>query len=123
LGGQRIAVLGLSFKPHTDDVRESPTIELVRQLWEDGLDVVVHDPDIQLDEMVGSNWAHLERQLPQIREISRSSLDETLEAADVVVVSQRRREFSEALQRLNSTQVVDLVSIDSAPAASKPKVR
>jgi GDP-mannose 6-dehydrogenase len=123
LGGQRIAVLGLSFKPHTDDVRESPTIELVRQLWEDGLDVVVHDPDIQLDEMVGSNWAHLERQLPQIREISRSSLDETLEAADVVVVSQRRREFSEALQRLNSAQVVDLVSIDSAAAASKPSVR
>jgi GDP-mannose 6-dehydrogenase len=122
LGGQRIAVLGLSFKPHTDDVRESPTIELVRQLWEDGLDVVVHDPDIQLDEMVGSNWAHLERQLPQIREISRSSLAETLEAADIVVVSQRRREFSEAVRRLNNARVIDLVSIDSAGAASNPDV-
>jgi UDP-glucose 6-dehydrogenase len=103
-------------------VRESPTIELVRQLWEDGLDVVVHDPDIQLDEMVGSNWAHLERQLPQIREISRSSLAETLEAADIVVVSQRRREFSEAVRRLNNARVIDLVSIDSAGAASNPDV-
>jgi GDP-mannose 6-dehydrogenase len=120
LGGQRVAVLGLSFKPHTDDVRESPTIELVRQLWEDGLDVVVHDPDIQLDEMLGSNWAHLERQLPQIREIARSSLEETLEAAEIIVVSQRRREFSEAVQRLNNAQVIDLVSIDFAATASNP---
>jgi GDP-mannose 6-dehydrogenase len=120
LGGQRIAVLGLSFKPHTDDVRESPTIELVRQLWEDGLDVVVHDPDIQLDEMLGSNWAHLERQLPQIREISRSSLADTLEAADVVVVSQRRGEFSEAVRRLDSARVIDLVSADTVTRASQP---
>jgi GDP-mannose 6-dehydrogenase len=118
LRSRRVAVLGLSFKPHTDDVRESPTIELVRQLWEDGLDVVVHDPDICLDEMLGSNRAHLERQLPQIREIIRSSLAETLESADVVVVSQRRREFRDALQRLNGTAVVDLVSVDSPIAAS-----
>jgi len=118
LGGQRVAVLGLSFKPHTDDVRESPTIELVRQLWEDGLDVVVHDPDIQLDEMLGSNWAHLERQLPQIREIARPSVEETLEAADIIVVSQRRPEFSEAVRRLNNARVIDLVSMDSAATAS-----
>jgi GDP-mannose 6-dehydrogenase len=118
LGSRRVAVLGLSFKPHTDDVRESPTIELVRQLWEDGLDVLVHDPDICLDEMLGSNRAHLERQLPQIREIIRSSLAETVESADVVVVSQRRAEFGDVLRRLNGTAVVDLVSIDSAAAAA-----
>jgi GDP-mannose 6-dehydrogenase len=118
LGGRRVAVLGLSFKPQTDDVRESPTIELVRQLWEDGLDVVVHDPDIRLDEMLGSNQAHLERQLPQIREIIRPGLTETLEAADIVVVSQRRPEFSEAVRSLNGAQVIDLVGIDAADAAS-----
>jgi GDP-mannose 6-dehydrogenase len=119
LGGRRVAVLGLSFKPHTDDVRESPTIELVRQLWQDGFDVVVHDPDIRLDEMLGSNRAYLERQLPQIRQIVRSSVAETLEGADVVVVSQRRREFSEAIQQLNGPRVFDLIGIDDA-AASNP---
>ena len=118
LGGRRIAVLGLSFKPHTDDVRESPTIQLVRELWEDGLEVLVHDPDIRLEEMLGANRAFLERQLPQIAEIARSSLDETLEGADIVVVTQRRREFGEALSRLDSTKVLDLVSLDSPPASS-----
>ncbi len=119
LGGQRVGVLGLSFKPQTDDVRESPTIELVRQLWEDGLDVVVHDPDIQLDEMLGSNLAHLERQLPQIRQIARATLEEAVEKADVVVVTQRRDEFSEGVRHLNGTPVIDLVGFDSAiPALS-----
>jgi GDP-mannose 6-dehydrogenase len=118
LGGQRIAVLGLSFKPYTDDVRESPTIELVRQLWEDGLDVLVHDPDIRLDDMLGSNRAHLERQLPQIRQIARPTLAETLIAADIVVVSHRRPEFSEALQRVDGARVIDLVGIDPATAAT-----
>jgi GDP-mannose 6-dehydrogenase len=119
LGGRRVAILGLSFKPHTDDVRESPTIELVRQLWQDGFDVVVHDPDIRLDEMLGSNRAYLERLLPQIHQIIRLSLAETLEGVDVVVVSQRRREFTEAVRHLDGARVLDLIGIDAA-AASNP---
>jgi GDP-mannose 6-dehydrogenase len=118
LGGRRIAVLGLSFKPSTDDVRESPTIQLVRELWEEGFDVTVHDPDIRLEEMLGANRAFLERQLPQIGEIARSSVAETLDGADIVVVSQRRREFTEALKQLEPKKVLDLVSLDSLPAAS-----
>ena len=120
LGGRRIAVLGLSFKPQTDDVRESPTIQLVRGLWEDGFDVVVHDPDIRLEEMLGSNREYLERQLPQIGEIAKSSLAETLQGADIVVVSQRRREFSDAMENLEGVKVVDLVGMDPPPAASSP---
>jgi GDP-mannose 6-dehydrogenase len=117
LGGQRIAVLGLSFKPSTDDVRESPTIQLVRELWEEGFDVTVHDPDIRLDEMLGANRAFLERQLPQIAEIAKSSVAQALDGADVVVVSQRRREFTEAVRRLEPKKVLDLVSLDSLPAS------
>jgi GDP-mannose 6-dehydrogenase len=117
LGGQRIAVLGLSFKPSTDDVRESPTIQLVRELWEEGFDVTVHDPDIRLEEMLGANRAFLERQLPQIAEIARSSVAQALDGADVVVVSQRRREFTEAVRRLEPKKVLDLVSLDSLPAS------
>jgi GDP-mannose 6-dehydrogenase len=111
LRARRIAVLGLSFKPGTDDVRESPTVDLIRELWQDGLDVVVHDPDIQLDEMLGTNLEYLARQLPQIREIARSSLTEALDGADAVVVSQRRTEFVDAVQRLNGERVVDLVDL------------
>lgn len=111
LGARRIAVLGLSFKAGTDDVRESPTVSLIRELWQDGLDVVVHDPDIQLDEMLGTNREYLARQLPQIAEIVRVRLDDALDGAEAVVVSQKRPEFVDAVQGLEEASVIDLVDL------------
>jgi len=55
-----VAVLGLSFKPGTDDLRESPVIGLIRDLWQDGVDVLVHDPDVQPEKMLGANREYLE---------------------------------------------------------------
>lgn len=49
LRGRRVAVLGLTFKPHTDDTRYSPSLALIRQLLELGADVVAHDPVLPLD--------------------------------------------------------------------------
>jgi len=110
LGARRVGVLGLSFKPGTDDVRESPIITLIRDLWQDGVSVLVHDPDVQLDEMLGRNREYLERQLPQITQILRPQITDVLNECQVVVVSQKRPEFITALQALNDRIVVlDLV--------------
>lgn len=112
IGARAIAVLGLGFKAGTDDLRESPAIELVRQLWQDGLDVVVHDPDVRLDEMLGSNRSYLERQLPQIEAILRDHLADAVAEVDVVVVSQDRPEFAAAVRQLPPhVAVLDLVRL------------
>ena len=68
---KRVAILGLSFKAQTDDLRESPVVDLIRSLWQDGIDTLVCDPNINLELMLGSNREYLERQLPQIRDILR----------------------------------------------------
>jgi GDP-mannose 6-dehydrogenase len=118
LGAQRVAVLGLSFKPGTDDLRESPIIGLIRDLWQDGVDVLVHDPDVQPETMLGSNRAYLERQLPQIHQILRPHIAEVLHECHVAVVSQKRPEFIAALQALNGrVTVLDLVRLGDDPAA------
>jgi GDP-mannose 6-dehydrogenase len=118
LGAQRVAVLGLSFKPNTDDLRESPIIGLIRDLWQDGVDVLVHDPDVQPETMLGSNRAYLERQLPQIHQILRPHIAEVLHECHVAVVSQKRPEFIAALQALNGrVTVLDLVRLGDDPAA------
>jgi len=117
MGAQRVAVLGLSFKPHTDDLRESPIIGLVRDLWQDGCDVLVHDPDICLDEMLGGNRAYLERQLPQIGAILRRDIGAALNNAQAVIVSQRRPEFTAVLRGLNGhATVLDLVRLSEERA-------
>lgn len=116
LGAKRVAVLGLSFKAGTDDLRESPILALIRDLWQDGLDVVVHDPYVVPEEMLGSNRDYLERQLPQIDKILRFSLEEALDGSEVVVVSQKRPEFVTALQHLNGqAMVLDLVRLGEDP--------
>lgn len=118
LGARRVAVLGLSFKPNTDDLRESPIIGLIRDLWQDGVDVLVHDPDVQPDTMLGSNREYLERQLPQIKQILRPHIADALHDCQVVVVSQKRPEFTAALQALNGcATVLDLVRLSEDPAS------
>jgi GDP-mannose 6-dehydrogenase len=109
-GAQRIGVLGLSFKPGTDDLRESPAITLIRELWQDGYDVVVHDPDVKLDRMLGANREYLERQLPQIGQILRPHIGDLLKESQVLVVTQMREEFTSALACLDGQiKVIDLV--------------
>jgi GDP-mannose 6-dehydrogenase len=123
LNPRRVGVLGLSFKAGTDDLRESPIIDLIRHLWQDGIDLLVHDPDIELDKMLGSNREYLERQLPQINEILCPQITDVLKASQVVIVSQKRPEFTAALQHLDScVDVLDLVRLNEAstlPGISK----
>ena len=116
IGAKKVGVLGLSFKPGTDDLRESPIVSLVRDLWQDGIDVLVHDPDVNPDEMLGSNREYLERQLPQINKILCGRAEDIIARSEVIVVSQKRPEFLELLRKFNREIVVlDLVRISDQP--------
>jgi GDP-mannose 6-dehydrogenase len=111
VGVRRVAILGLGFKPGTDDLRESPVIALVRDLWQDGFDLAVHDPDLSLGEMLGSNREYLERQLPQIESILHADIADALKGRELAVITQERRVFREALSRMGEdTRVLDLVA-------------
>ena len=119
-GAQRVGVLGLSFKPHTDDLRESPIIALIRDMWQDGIDVMVHDPDVQPEHMLGSNLEYLERQLPQIHRILHADMNEVLEKSQLVVVGQKRAEFTARLNELNGkVAVLDLVRMSENPHSTR----
>jgi GDP-mannose 6-dehydrogenase len=113
---QRVAVLGLTFKTHTDDLRESPVISLIQGLWRDGIDITAYDPDLCLDDMLGSNREYMERELPQIHRILCQSVQEALHGRQAVIVSQKRAEFNVAVQDLPShVAVLDLVRLHRSP--------
>ena len=80
--------------------------------------MLVHDPDVQPETMLGSNREYLERQLPQIQQILRPHIADVLHDCQIVLVSQKRPEFTAALQALNGrATVLDLVQLSEAPAA------
>ena len=109
---KHICILGLSFKPGTDDLRESPILKLIQSLWQDGLEISVYDPDVDLEAMLGSNREYLERHLPQIRSILEQSIAEALSGADMIVLFQNRGEFIDSLNRLDTSAcLLDLAGV------------
>jgi GDP-mannose 6-dehydrogenase len=85
-GKRRVALLGLAFKSGTDDLRESPLLELAERLLGKGFELRIHDPAVQLSKLHGSNRAFLEERLPHISRLLCERLESALADAEVVVI-------------------------------------
>ncbi len=83
---RRVGLFGLSFKPGTDDLRESPLVELAEQLIGKGYRLLIHDPNVSYAALHGSNKAYIEREIPHIREILRENPEEVVQHAEVLVI-------------------------------------
>jgi GDP-mannose 6-dehydrogenase len=97
-GARRVAVVGLSFKPGTDDLRESPLVALVETLLGKGFAVRVFDPSLSLERLTGSNQRFIERAIPHLEALLAPSLEAALEDAEVVVLGHVRAASSPAAE-------------------------
>jgi GDP-mannose 6-dehydrogenase len=99
---KRIGVLGLSFKPGTDDLRDSPVVELVEKLIGKGYDVKVYDEEVSLARLA----------IPHIATLMDRSLECVITKSEVVVVAKCHRSAEESLAKLlEGKNVIDLVRI------------
>lgn len=89
LPGQRIGVVGLAFKENTDDLRESPVVNMLEQLIGKGRQVRVFDPHIKIDELYGANRTFILETIPHIGRLMDSSLDQLMRWADHLVIAQK----------------------------------
>ena len=121
-GKKNIAMLGLSFKAATDDLRESPQVQLVKRLIGEGCKVQIWDDNVSLGRLIGSNRQYIEDVIPHIGSLLSANMEDVLNKADVVVIGTRGidRKTLESHLRPNHF-VVDLVNLEKArrPAASK----
>jgi GDP-mannose 6-dehydrogenase len=117
---KRIGFLGFSFKAGTDDLRESPIVELIERLIGKGCDVMVYDRNVSLANLEGANRAHIEREIPHIASLMADSVADVMAFAEVVVIGNASEEFRDVPDRIGDEQVViDLVRI-SPEVDAKP---
>ncbi|MEW1954771.1 nucleotide sugar dehydrogenase [Terrabacter sp. NPDC080008] len=105
---ERVALLGLSFKMHTDDVRESPSLELAERFIGKGLDVRVYDPIVNPDRLVGANLRHLQSRLTHVNRLLAPSPEEALRDADIAIVTSTEPAVLAALRAHPPQFVLDM---------------
>lgn len=111
-GHKKVGILGFSFKAGTDDLRESPLVEVIEQLIGKGYDLRLYDRNVNVASLIGANRDYIMNRIPHISRLMLSTMDEVLEHAETIVVGNNAAEFKDVLTRLKPEQVVvDLVRI------------
>ena len=88
-GKRRIGFIGLAFKADTDDLRGSPLVAAAETLIGRGHAVSIYDPQINLSRLIGSNEQQIQARMPHLAQLLKQDAKEVIEAADVLVVSQK----------------------------------
>lgn len=111
-GHRKIGVLGFSFKAGTDDLRESPMVELVERLIGKGYDLRVYDSNVRIASIHGANKDYILNHIPHISKLMVASIGEVLDHAQTIVIGNGSAEFREVPRLLGEGQsIVDLVRI------------
>jgi GDP-mannose 6-dehydrogenase len=111
-GHRRVGVLGFSFKAGTDDLRESPIIEVIERLLGKGYDLRIYDKNVKIASLVGANRDFILNRIPHISRLMVDHVDAVLEHGQTIVVGNKDPEFSQVPSKLRIGQnIVDFVRI------------
>jgi GDP-mannose 6-dehydrogenase len=112
-GHRKIGILGFSFKAGTDDLRESPMIEVIERLLGKGNDLRIYDKNVRIASLVGANRDFILNRIPHISRLMVEEIDAVLDHAQTVVIGTKDPDFQSVPGRLRNGQVmVDFVRID-----------
>ncbi len=116
LGKKKVGVLGLSFKGNTDDLRESPMVDVVETLIGKGYDLRIYDRNVHLAKLFGANKEYINDRIPHISNLMMENIDDVIEHSDVLIIGNHSKEFGEKLKKLSGEKaVIDFVRILKEP--------
>jgi GDP-mannose 6-dehydrogenase len=113
-GKRRVGILGFAFKAGTDDLRESPLVEVIESLIGKGYEMKLYDRNVSLAALTGANRDYILNHIPHISKLMVDRMEDVLDFAEVLVIGNGAPEFSNILEQIKLGQiVVDLVRIVS----------
>lgn len=113
-GSKKVGILGFSFKAGTDDLRESPMIEVIERLIGKGYDLRIFDKNVNLASLIGANRDFILNHIPHISRLMVDGIDAVLAHGQTIVIGNNDPDFRSVLNRLREGQhLVDFVRITS----------
>ena len=108
-GRRKVGILGLSFKAGTDDLRNSPIVDVAEALHGKGYEIHIYDKNVRVSQLTGTNADFIASKLPHLHEIITDDLDAVCSECDVLVITNKEKEFSDVPVRYPHKCIVDLV--------------
>jgi GDP-mannose 6-dehydrogenase len=105
-GARRVGMFGVTFKSGTDDLRESAAARVAQRLADDGVEVLIHDPRVDVRSLVGANRQYVDEKIPNLSQMMRRDADEVMDNADLVVVVDTGFDWQWARQKLRDDQTI-----------------
>jgi len=113
-GARRLGLLGLSFKPNTDDLRESPLVELAERLLGKGYMLKIYDPNVSYGELTGANLQYVMSHLPHLSRLLVDSVDDMCHGAQAIIIGKKDAAAAGLVERLGGkTPIIDLVRVNA----------
>ncbi|MDQ2707453.1 MAG: nucleotide sugar dehydrogenase [Actinomycetota bacterium] len=113
-GKRKIGLFGLSFKPGTDDLRESPLVELAERLLGKGYDLRIYDANVSLSRLIGANREYIESRMKHLGDLLTDSVEEVMAHCEVCVIGTKDQAVLDVLDSVGDRIIVDLVRLPDA---------
>jgi GDP-mannose 6-dehydrogenase len=109
-GEKRVGLLGLSFKAGTDDLRESPLVQLAETLLGKGYQLSIYDRNVEYARVHGANKEYINSRIPHVSSLLKADLDDVLRDSDIMILGNRDKDYERALRAMpEEKKWVDLV--------------
>ena len=110
---RKIGFLGLSFKAGTDDLRNSPAVELIEILLGKGLSICIYDHNVRLSELTGTNIEYIDRHIPHLSKLMVDDIKELISKSDLIVINNNDPEYENALSEYEGDiSIIDMVRMN-----------
>lgn len=111
-GKRRIAFLGISFKPGTDDLRSSPAVTIAEALIGKGYEIKIYDKNVHLSKLNGANREYIDIHIPHLSKLMVNQLGELIDDVEVIIVNNRESEYIDVLLETESSAIIiDMVRL------------
>ena len=113
-GKKYVALMGLSFKEGTDDLRYSPSVDIAEKLVGKGYKLIIYDTNVHISKLVGANKEFIEERIPHLSDLITNDAGNALRSADVILINHNNFNPEPYMEILKEkTMVIDLVRIRS----------